>query len=66
MRLLHLGVVDRQGQRPGPAAAGTRVLGAALAAAYLGLGFLWILFDARRQGLHDKIAGTYVVRRNGR
>ena len=25
------------------------------------LGFLWILFDNRRQGLHDKIAGTVVT-----
>lgn len=27
----------------------------------LGLGFLWILWDAKRQGFHDKIAGTVVV-----
>ena len=25
------------------------------------LGFLWILFDNRRQGVHDKLAGTMVV-----
>jgi uncharacterized RDD family membrane protein YckC len=25
------------------------------------LGYLWILFDNRRQGLHDKLAGTIVV-----
>jgi uncharacterized RDD family membrane protein YckC len=25
------------------------------------LGFLWILFDNRRQGFHDKLAGTIVV-----
>jgi uncharacterized RDD family membrane protein YckC len=25
------------------------------------LGFLWILFDNRRQGWHDKLAGTIVV-----
>ena len=25
------------------------------------LGFLWILFDNRRQGFHDKIAGTIVT-----
>jgi hypothetical protein len=25
------------------------------------LGYLWILFDNRRQGFHDKLAGTYVV-----
>jgi len=27
-----------------------------------GLGFLWIGFDPHKQGWHDKIAGTYVVR----
>jgi uncharacterized RDD family membrane protein YckC len=25
------------------------------------LGFLWILFDNKRQGVHDKLAGTIVV-----
>ena len=25
------------------------------------LGYLWILFDNRRQGFHDKLAGTMVV-----
>lgn len=28
----------------------------------LGLGFLWVAFDARKQGWHDKLAGTVVVR----
>jgi len=28
----------------------------------LGLGFLWIAFDNKKQGLHDKLAGTVVVR----
>ena len=28
-----------------------------------GLGFLWIAFDRDKQGWHDKIAGTTVVRR---
>jgi uncharacterized RDD family membrane protein YckC len=27
----------------------------------LGLGFLWIAFDRRKQGFHDKIAGTVVI-----
>jgi uncharacterized RDD family membrane protein YckC len=27
----------------------------------LGLGFLWIAFDRRKQGFHDKIAGTAVI-----
>jgi uncharacterized RDD family membrane protein YckC len=28
----------------------------------LGLGFLWVLKDPERQGWHDRIAGTYVVK----
>jgi uncharacterized RDD family membrane protein YckC len=28
----------------------------------LGLGFFWIAFDAKKQGWHDKLAGTVVVR----
>lgn len=66
MRLLDLRVVDGEGGAPGPGAATLRILGAGLSGAYLGLGFLWIAFDAHRQGLHDKIAGTFVVRRKGR
>jgi uncharacterized RDD family membrane protein YckC len=28
----------------------------------LGLGLIWVAFDARKQGWHDKLAGTVVVR----
>jgi uncharacterized RDD family membrane protein YckC len=38
-----------------------RYLGYWLSAIPLGLGFLWVLVDDRRQGWHDKLAGTYVV-----
>jgi uncharacterized RDD family membrane protein YckC len=27
----------------------------------LSIGFLWIEFDKKRQGWHDKLAGTYVI-----
>jgi len=27
----------------------------------VGLGFFWIIWDKRKQGWHDKIAGTVVV-----
>jgi uncharacterized RDD family membrane protein YckC len=30
----------------------------------LALGFIWVAYDAKRQGWHDKIAGTYVVRKD--
>lgn len=30
----------------------------------LGLGVLWIVFDKRKQGWHDKLAGTVVMRKD--
>lgn len=39
-----------------------RFLGYLVCVLTLGIGFLPILWDERRQGLHDKIAGTCVVR----
>ena len=39
-----------------------RGLASIFSAAVFGLGWLWILWDPRRQAWHDKIANTYVVR----
>jgi uncharacterized RDD family membrane protein YckC/cytoskeletal protein CcmA (bactofilin family) len=39
-----------------------RALGCFLSLAVVGLGFIWIAFDAGNQAWHDKIAGTVVVR----
>jgi uncharacterized RDD family membrane protein YckC len=43
--------------------AGLRYLGYIVSGLVLALGFIWIAFDPQRQGWHDKIAGTYVVRK---
>jgi len=43
-----------------------RYVGYIVSGLVLGLGFIWVAFDARRQGWHDKIAGTYVVRKDTR
>lgn len=60
--LLDLRVVDaRSGGRPGAVQAVLRYVGYFVAALPLGLGFLWIVFDRRKQGLHDKLARTRVV-----
>jgi uncharacterized RDD family membrane protein YckC len=32
----------------------------------LGLGIIWVAFDGRKQGWHDKLAGTVVVRQKNR
>ena len=39
-----------------------RGLGAALSVIVLFLGFLWIAWDPDKQGWHDRIAGTVVIR----
>ena len=39
-----------------------RALGCFLSLLVAGLGFIWVAFDDDKQGWHDKIAGTLVVR----
>jgi uncharacterized RDD family membrane protein YckC len=39
-----------------------RYLGYIICTLMLGTGFLWIVFDPRKQGIHDKIADTVVVK----
>jgi len=39
-----------------------RYLGYFVSIFTLGLGFLWIAWDRRKQGFHDKMAGTVVVK----
>ncbi|UFN47294.1 RDD family protein [Roseomonas sp. OT10] len=39
-----------------------RCLGYVVSALAMGLGYLWVLWDPRRQGWHDKLGRTLVVR----
>ncbi|PKO28380.1 MAG: hypothetical protein CVU36_17745 [Betaproteobacteria bacterium HGW-Betaproteobacteria-9] len=39
-----------------------RYLGCFVAGIPLGIGLLWVAFDAKKQGWHDKLAGTVVIR----
>jgi uncharacterized RDD family membrane protein YckC len=57
-----LKVVRRDGTDLNWDTAIVRALGCFLSMVVCGLGFLWIVFDEDRQGWHDKIAGTLVVR----
>jgi uncharacterized RDD family membrane protein YckC len=55
-------IVDAQtGQQPSLAQCIIRYFAYILSAAPLGLGFLWIAFDPRKQAWHDKLAGTVVT-----
>lgn len=58
--LMGLRVVRTDGGRVTIGVAIRRLAGLYVSA-ILFLGYLWILWDDKRQGWHDKIAGTYVV-----
>jgi len=56
-------VVDRETGEPINLLQGfIRYLSYLVSAIPLGLGFFWIAWDKKKQGFHDKIAGTLVVR----
>ena len=59
---LALRIVDaRTGGRPTTLQLIVRFIAYAVSALPLYLGFLWVAVDRRKQGWHDKIAGTIVV-----
>lgn len=59
-------IVDAQtGARPSARQFVIRYFAYILSSLPLFLGFLWIVFDSRKQGWHDKLAGTVVVQRKG-
>lgn len=61
-RVLGLRVVRAaDGEGIGPATGVLRVAGCALAGAPLLIGLAWVAWDSRKQGWHDKLAGTVVI-----
>jgi uncharacterized RDD family membrane protein YckC len=65
MRLMGIVLVPVSGVRLGVWQALRRVVGVLVCWLTLGLGFALVLVDDRRQGLHDKIAGTLVLYARG-
>ena len=64
MRALGLRVAREEDGRPiGIGRATARYLGYLVDWLALGIGLLWVGVDSRKQGWHDKIAGTFVVKR---
>ena len=61
-RLLGMRIIDGYGEPPSLLRAVGRLLGLALAIGLFGLGCLWIAFSREKRGLHDILAGTWVVR----
>ena len=60
-KLMGIRVVRADGGTPGFGRALLRMLGYLFSLSIAGWGFMMILLDSRRQGLHDKIAETFVV-----
>ncbi len=61
--LFNAKIVDAEtGGKPSNKQFTIRYLGYILGSLALGLGFIWVAFDKRNQGWHDKMAGTIVVK----
>lgn len=59
--LLHLRVIAVSGEHVTAGTAFLRWSGYLISGLFFSLGFLWIAFDRKKQGWHDKIAMTLVV-----
>ena len=60
---LGIKVIKRNGQALGLGQAALReVVGKFVSFIALCLGFLWVAWDPKKQGWHDKIAGTEVIK----
>lgn len=62
MRVLNLQVVKTDGSPLPIQTAIIRYLGLIVSFVVIFIGVIWVAFDAEKQGWHDKIAGTYVVK----
>ncbi len=62
MRVLDLKVIRTDGSMLTITQALVRYLGLVVSFICLAIGVIWVAFDADKQGWHDKIAGTYVIR----
>ena len=63
--LLGLRVIQASGDPMTPGIAFLRWVGYLISGPVFCLGFLWVAFDGRKQGWHDKIAATLVIRERG-
>lgn len=62
-KVMGIKVVDAKGQTPNMLTFFLReIVGRLVSGIILGIGYLMVLWDGRKQGLHDKIASTYVVK----
>jgi uncharacterized RDD family membrane protein YckC len=59
--LLGIKVVGQDGSGLSRGKAFLRYIGYIVSGILWSIGFLWVAFDRKRQGWHDKIVGTYVI-----
>ena len=64
--LLGLRVIQASGEPMTPGVAFLRWVGYLISGPVFCLGFLWVAFDGRKQGWHDKIAATLVIHGRGK
>jgi len=57
----HIKVVRQDGKPMDLGTAVLRFIGYVVCVLTLGIGFLLIAFDEQKRGLHDRLAGTYVI-----
>jgi uncharacterized RDD family membrane protein YckC len=62
MKVLNIRVVKTDGSDLSLVVALIRYVGLFISVIVLLIGVIWAAFDANKQGWHDKIAGTYVVK----
>ncbi|MBI3522440.1 MAG: RDD family protein [Chloroflexi bacterium] len=62
MRVLKIRVVKTDGTQLDLVGALVRYIGLLISCFVLFIGVIWVAFDANKQGWHDKMANTYVVR----
>ena len=62
MRALRLRVIRTDGTYMSVGRAFLRNIGLGISIICLGIGVIWVGFDKQKQGWHDKIADTYVIR----
>ncbi|HEX9897309.1 MAG TPA: RDD family protein [Dehalococcoidales bacterium] len=60
--VMRIKITQFDGSPIGWGSAFLRYCGYIISAVILFIGFIWVGFDSRRQGIHDKIAETFVVR----
>lgn len=59
--MLGIKIVGTDGKPLSGGQAFLRFIGYLVSGIVFALGFIWVLFDRKRQGWHDKISGSYVV-----